>query len=415
MRAVELVILGLVGVVILTQALIDLEVALDLGAWHANAPVVDLAALALLPLAAWGWLRRRTPLPGPRGYALFLLASVLSLLAALHPAESLHHLVRKPLFLYLAYGLGLAWAVARAVPRAHSRMLLLVWAGGTGALSLGTSLARIAAGNTLWFSTIEGITPNHKTLAVALAGALPLVVGAASELRGREARPAGLALGLALGAIALSASKSAWITTALALGLWWPRGPARRPLSLRPRLVLPVLVLGFALAYYAPVLVGSKTMLDAARSRHSLNVRAWQLFEAHPFVGAGSGVSTQVEMVTFPHYRINGVDAHGVIQKVGAETGLLGLAGFGWFALATGAGLRRRWDGRRVGLSYGAAGTWLTLHLNLLLSTETFSPTHWVPLALAWGLSQRPPDPPDPAGPHRPPGETAAEGAPCAS
>ena len=31
--------------------------------------------------------------------------------------------------------------------------------------------------------------------------------------------------------------------------------------------------------------------------------------------------------------------------------------------------------------------TFCTLHANLLLSTETFSPTHWGPLALAWGLS----------------------------
>ena len=362
MKLAGAVITVLLAVILLSQDLVDLELALDLGSWHANAPVVDLAALVLLPMALWGWWRRPSPLPMPRAYALFLVASVLGLALALQPAEALHHLVRKPLFLYLAYGVGLSWVVARAVPRRHTLVLLLAWAASTAALSLVTSVGRIAAGNTLWFSAIGGITNNHKTLAVALAGALPLVMGLATDSSAdRPLRKAAkVAAGLVLVAVALSASKTAWITSVVALALFWPR---TRPLGLRARLVLPSLALAFALAYYAPVLVGSKTMLDAARSRHSLNARSWMLFKEHPLVGSGSGMSVVAEMVTFPHYRVNG----------------------------TGVALRRRWSGRPSGLDYGTVGTWGTLHLNLVLSTETFSPTHWVPLALAWGLAHATP------------------------
>ncbi len=401
MRVRELVFSGLLAVVLLSQALIDLEFAADIGPWHANAPVVDLAALALLPLAALGWLKTRSALPGLPGYALFLGASALSIAVALYPDRALHHLVRKPLFVYLAYGCGLSWVVARAVPRDRTAALVIAWASSTALLSLVTSTLRIGAGNSLWFTTIQGITPNHKTLAVALSGALPLLLGLATRPEtGRLRSAARGGIFLALAAIALSASKSSWITTAFALGLFWPRATPtsapRRPLSLRPALVVPVLILGFALALYAPVIIGSKTMLDAARSRHSLNVRSWRMFAESPGLGSGTGMSTEVEMITFPHYRVNGVDAHGAVQKVGAETGLLGLAGFGWFTLATGAALRRRWRGSPdgpvfYGLSYGALGTWATLHLNLVLSTETLSPTHWVPLAVAWGLSHHSP------------------------
>ena len=99
-------------VILLTQSLIDLELAVDLGAWHLNAPVADLVALALLPLAAAAWLRDRTPLPGVAGYLVFLVASALSLYEAIQPAEGLHHLLRKPIFLYLAYGFGLGFVIA---------------------------------------------------------------------------------------------------------------------------------------------------------------------------------------------------------------------------------------------------------------------------------------------------------------
>lgn len=374
-------ILALLTGALLTQAFIDLEIAVDLGPWHANAPLVDLFGLALLGAVAMvGWRAPIAP-PGWRGYALFLLASAISVQAAIDPGAALHHLLRKPIFLYLTYGLALAWAVARAADEATLRRAVLGFALGTAGLSLATSGLRIVAGDALWFQPIAGITPNHKTLSVALAGWVPLVLVWRDRWAGRAAL---LALALA---ILASASKTAWITLGFGLAWVWPAG---RPLASRPRLIAPILAGALALALYAPILLSSKAMLDAARSRHSLNVRAWEMFLAHPIFGSGTGMNVVHEQVIFPHYRVNGVDAHGVIQKIASETGLVGLAGFVAFALGVGAALRRRAQETGEALDHAAWGTFLALHLNLLLSTETLSPTHWVPLGLCWGLCCRP-------------------------
>ena len=40
-------------------------------------------------------------------------------------------------------------------------------------------------------------------------------------------------------------------------------------------------------------------------------------------------------------------------------------------------------------LHLGIWATFVALHANLLFSTETFSQTHWIPLGLLWGLSER--------------------------
>ena len=371
---------------VLTQSYIDLELAADLGGWQANAPVTDLAALALVPLAAWGWLRgQRHPLPGLLGYLLLLLAGVLSLRTAPEPATAVHYLVRKPTFMYVAYGFGLAWAAQHAISRRWLWRGVVAWALSTAAVSVLTSAARIGGGEGLWFAQIAGLTPNHKTLAVSLAGGLPLLLATG---RRRVAAVVGVAL-------LLSASKTAWLMAALAAGLVWPRA---RPVALRWRLSLPAAALAVALAYYAPLIMNSRAMLDAARSRHSLNHRAEKMFLHEPLTGTGVGMSTAIEMATFPHYRVNGVDAHGVIQKVGGEMGLLGLAGYGGFSLAALVALRRRWraaGATHAGEAYGALTVWAVSSAGLLLSTETFSQTWWLPAGLAWGLAHRPPPPAD--------------------
>ena len=369
-------------VALLTQSYIDLEVAADLGGWHANAPLADVAALLLVPLAAWGWLRgQRHPLPGLPGYLLLLVAASLSLLRTPDLAASLHTLIRKPLFLYVAYAFAAAWAAQHAVRRRVLIGGVLAWAASTAGVSLLTSGARIFAGDTLWFQQIAGLTPNHKTLAVSLAGGLPLLL---AHPRYRRAVP------LLLAAIVLSASKTAVLMALLALGLFYPTA---RPLAWRLRLAVPLAILGVLLAYYAPLIVDSRAMLDAARSRHSLNHRAWLLFAHAPLTGSGIGISTVAELNTFPHYRVNGVDAHGVIQKIAGELGLLGLVSYATFTAGTGLALYRRWQqAAEDPLRYGALAAWGVSTAGLLLSTETFSQTWWLPLAITWGLAHTDPE-----------------------
>jgi O-antigen ligase len=389
-KALAFAIVALVVGVILTQDLIDLELSTDIGAWHANAPIADLLALALLPLAlfAAGHPRSWPALPAPVAYGLFVAASLASVATAVAPADSIHHVVRKTALLYLLYGVGLSVAVARVVPAVVVYRATLVYAIATAVVSLGTSVLRVAAGDALWFTGLQGITPNHKTLALALSAWVPwLLLG--GTVNGSK-WPSRIAVVLVAGATLLSFSKSGLIAVGMGLLLLVPRG---RPIGLRPKIIVPAMIVAYLLSLSAPLLLQSKTMLDAARSRQSLNVRAWEMFEHHPLTGSGSGGNVVYEMVTFPHYRVNGIDAHGVIQKIASETGLLGLLTYGAFVVLGTRGLWRRWDGKPYGTGYAELVTWGLLHLNLLLSTETFSPTHWIPLGVVWGTAVRRDDP----------------------
>lgn len=388
-RALDGAVVAAVATVLTTQAYVDLELSADLWGWQANAPVVDIAGLFLLVVvgAAWrggmlGPLQWRPP--APAAWLALIAVAVAGLPGALFPLVSAHAIARRAVFAWLVYGVALSLAAATLLSAARLRALVLFGAALTAAVSVGTSVLRIVGGDALWYQPLAHLTPNHKTLAVSLAGWLPLVFAwARSTGAGRTAARA-VALA-AVAAIALSLSKTAMLAAAFAVGWHWP---SRRPLATRLHLVVPALVGGALLAYYSPLLIDSKVMLDAARSRHSLNERAWMLFTADPLLGAGLGANTLVELVTFPHYRVNGVDAHGVIQKIASETGLLGLLAWSAFTATVG---RRLWrlQGRSL-WHHAALGTFFGLHLQLLVSTETFAPTHWAPLAICWGLSFRP-------------------------
>ena len=398
----------LLALILLTFPYIDLAVNLTAFGRHLDTPVADLAAAALLGLVALGAVFRGAlrleatgagpgvlrgmyqdlrP-PGPWGYAVLVGVGLVALGTVANRGEAAWFLFRKPIFFYFAYGVALA-TVVRSTSPATLRALLRATILVTATISVASSIGRIAAGNTLWFQALDGLTNNHKTLAVALAPLVPLLLGLR---RGRL----DLALaGFALLAVALSVSRTAWIASAAGLAFFavW-RGYT---LASRRGLVLVVVVAGMLAALYGPLLTRSHAQMDAARSRHSLDKRAWSMVEEAPLLGAGGGANVRHEMRTFPHYRVNGVDAHGVVQKLASEYGLLGFAGYLAFVGAVALRLRRnapvsalRPDGLAAAhLGLGVWAAFVALHVNLLLSTETFSQTHWVPFGIVWGLSHR--------------------------
>ncbi|MDP2309760.1 MAG: O-antigen ligase family protein [Pseudomonadota bacterium] len=398
-RALAAAVSLLVCLLLVSFPYIDLALDLTLLGRHLDTPLADLVGAALVPVAALAWLLRRglaraggraaPRAPGLPGYALMVAVGLLALATVPDPGASAWFLLRKPVFFFVAYGVVLASAVAHVVTPTLLRRILLTTIAVTSLVSLATSVGRIAAGNTLWFSAIDGLTNNHKTLAVALA---PLVPLALSLRRGRVDTTIA---GLAVVAIALSLSRTAWIATAAGLTflLMW-RG---RTLASRRGVLVSVVIIGVLGSLYGPLLMRSSVQLDAARSRHSLDKRAWQMAAEHPVLGMGGGASVRVEMQTFPHYRVNGVDAHGAVQKVLGEYGGVGLLGYVAFVGAMALRLRRRAPMARPGgdglahrdVDVGIWAAFVALHVNLLLSTETFSQTHWIPLGIVWGLSHR--------------------------
>ena len=67
-----------IGLLLLTVGYIDLELSLDLPGWHANAPVADACALALLGLALTRGRAAWRDVPQPRAWAAFLAVGALS-------------------------------------------------------------------------------------------------------------------------------------------------------------------------------------------------------------------------------------------------------------------------------------------------------------------------------------------------
>lgn len=364
---------------VVSSPYIALAPAFAVGPLQLDTPVADLAAAALVPVAMLLVGARAAP-PAWGAWAALLAVGALGVATSDAPAAAVQVLARKPFFLWLAYGGALAGIVARS-PRGWARRTLLLTVATAALLLLVSSIARILAGEALWIRAMDGLTPNHKTIAVALAPMLPLLWG----LRRGHTDRAIVALGLA--AVALSASRTSWI--ALAAGAAHVIAWRGRPLAARRGAVAAVVLAGALAAIYGPVLSRSITQLDAARSRHSINLRAVDMFERHPWVGMGAGASVRWEEVTFPHYRVNGVDAHGVVQKIAGEHGLLGL--LAWLAATAWMALRVR---ASAVSERGRAlwGAFVALHVNLLFSTETFSQTHWAVLGLVLGLTRRPED-----------------------
>lgn len=353
---------------------------LPLPGWQMNAPVADWLALLGIVLAL-AHRRQPVPLPAPRAFLAMLAVGVLAAVFGIQPLPSIKWLVRQPLFLYVAYLACLPQLLAQLTPRAVHRLLLAA-VGLTAAVSLASSVPRILSGFGTWWSAIDGLTPNHKTLAVWLAPMTPWL------WRHRRDRPTAAVGGLTALALLLASSKAAWL--AAGLGLAWEIRLAGRPLVHRWRLTAATLLLGLGLALYAPLLLGSRTMLDAARSRHSLNMRTWYMLREAPLLGQGPGSHLVAEMVEFPHYRVNHVDAHGALQKVAGEQGVLGVLAWLGFTVSLGGAAWRRYSEQPSADGWTWLGVGTVLHFNLLLSTETFTQTHWGLLGVAWwGVHQR--------------------------
>lgn len=344
-----------------------------------SAPLADwggLLLLGLLPLCvATGVAPRRLP-PAPVAAAVFL--AVVGLAAATSPeaGPSLHEWVRKGAFNYLAYGAALAAAVS-ILPERGARRGVAVVVLALATVSVVTSLERIARFGPGEVRAIGGLVNNHKTLAVALAPQIPLALWAwRGEARGAWRRIAALGTLLLPAAVVLSHSKTAVVVLAVALALDRLRARGARRLLLAAAVALPLVLAAVGIGW-----LGSERQRDATSARHSLDLRAWELFASRPLLGHGPGASVRHVAEDWPHLRVNGVEAHGVVQKVAAEAGLAGL--LAWGALALGL-MRHLARGPNPALDAG-----ILLHGTLLLSTEAFTASHWVPLGIALGIASR--------------------------
>lgn len=309
-----------------------------------DVPMSDLAAL--VALAAWAfrllfvWQKRKQTdwkpwLPLGISFGLLVLAHVLSMfsLAAPNPLFVIKYALRPVLFAYMAWVL-LPVNFLRSQRRLITTLGVLIASGTFFALDGLRSL--FVFGEVLHRARplpIFGVSPigiNHNVLAEWLVFVAPLALCAAALEKVPQKKNLYYLLAGFMTFIALCTfARSAWIAIAIQacfVGYFQYRQQIRE----RLRSILTTLFLLSPLAIYM-ALFSSRTEIEGSTSSRAMLIGiAWNLFINNPIFGAGAG--TFVDRVggtwLFVYEYGAPLDSHGMIQKIAAETGMVGLLAF---------------------------------------------------------------------------------------
>lgn len=361
--------------------------------------VIALGSLGLWTIRERAWRDVWQRLPILRGYALLAvahLASALSL-ARPDPLTVIKFSLRPVAFSYLAFV---------ALPN----VFLRTWRDvriAFGGFVLGASLFAIQGFfslfvNEQWsvlglhrarplpFFGVYPIGANHNVLAEWLVVAAPFALALACWSHDTRIKRwlYGAAM-LCATVAALTFARSAWIVlVAQALVLlatvWRDSLRALWRLFTRGLWMVVVPLVGYMAWFSLTSQVASST--DA---RAMLTGIAWRWFTLHPLVGAGAGTFYGHVGETVAYRLLFGgpMDAHGILQKLAAETGLFGLGAYAVVSLTIlmiivqtvrRIGWRHRIGEGFVYASVGVLGAWVYQ----LFNTTYWSAKLWLPIGL---------------------------------
>ncbi len=336
-------------------------------------------------------------LPVVAGFGMIVLAQVLSALSGAQPDPLLvlKYALRPVLFVYLA-AVALPANFIRSWRRIDEACMALVALGSWFALD-GIRSLFIFGGDALGLYrahplTLFGVNPlggNHHALAELMVLVAPLAW--ALSLRAHSERRAFVYKSLAglFWLIALlTFARAAWLVVMFQLlvmswFLW--RSWVRRYWKTIAYVALGFLPFTLYMIWFSL----QPGVEDSTLARTLLLDVSWRFFLDHFLVGVGAG--------TFPE-RLTHVwafvvefgaaeDAHGMIQKVGAETGLLGLSALGLTGWSVFHLVRGQW--RKAGLRAEERAWFMCLVVAALgafsyqlFSTSLWSPRVWISIGL---------------------------------
>lgn len=325
------------------------EFALGRRAFGGSVDMAVAEAILLTLLAAWGlkivllWIKRRDlnwkpRLPLAWSYASLVGAHIVSAFSSLQPDPVLtaKYAMRPVLFCYLAF-------VAMPVNFIRSRRRLVatlgcvsavgIFAAMNGAISLlfvDATSQFIRRAHPLPLFGIPALGDNHNLLAELMAVTVLTTYALAQivkKQKTKELLTAASVFQLAIGL--LTFSRTVWIVfilQAVVLGMVEYREVLRRHLSsIFAALLLILPLVGVMLQ------IGASDVASSSNStRLALAEIAYQVFLTSPIIGSGAGTfvdrvgSAQVFLIEYGEP----LDSHGVLQKLAAETGVVGLAAF---------------------------------------------------------------------------------------
>jgi hypothetical protein len=236
---------------------------------------------------------------------------------------------------------------------------------------------------------MQPLGENHNLLAEWLSFTAMATLALISLVRSaRSRRLLALLAGFQAVIALLTFARSLWIVMALqavllAAFVW--REELKRYASIALIAVLFLLPLGALMASFSSAAV----VQSSTSSRWMLTEIALNAWSQSPFIGAGAGTFVSIverTAVFFIEYG-NPMDAHGWIQKLLAETGLIGLAAAAWFLIETGRFVRRALKGfppgspeRTVMLILCAAAAGAVAYQ--LFNTNYWSGKLWFPIGI---------------------------------
>jgi len=364
--------------------------------------------VAIILLITWAlkviflWVRRNDvnwkpwlPLALPMG--AIVATHILSLFSPLHPDAILviKYAIRPVLTSYLVY-VALTVNFVRSPRRVRMVLGIVVATGVFAALNGFASLGISDPGQAfprarpLFMFGTHPLGDNHNLLAEWLSftsmASLALISLTKSK---RLKRLLGIAVAFQVVIALLTFARSLWIVMAfqaalLAFTVWREELKKYAPMALMAILLL--IPLGIVMAAFS----ATPTVQSSTSTRWMLTEIAFNYWEQSPIIGAGAGTFVNLverTSVFFIEYG-NPMDSHGWIQKLLAETGMLGFLAVAWFVIAAYQFMKREIASFPVRsharnailiLSFSALGSLLYQ----LFNTNYWTGKLWLPLGIA--------------------------------
>ncbi len=317
-------------------------IGIELNLYNTNIPIIDLIALCLLIAffinrllkAISGKQLKKLYWPFLIPFAIFLSISLLSVLFSDNFSQSLYYFLRWLIFLYLAYIFVPANIIEN--PKILKNTIIIVFISSllvllSGFLSLYgqdiyDSFFRIQGLNI--FNTFP-FGKNHNLIAEFLNIGVFLTLIIREFLKNNRLKSLiDLLFILFILAIVLTFSRAAWITLILQLFIYLVYKAYYKK---KERIAIILFSLLFIIIV-SPLFIRMEKLQDAnigsTQSRVLLNNVAIEAFKEKPFLGYGSGEFYNLvdRNIRFKAQHGEAIDAHGVLAKILAESGIFGLS-----------------------------------------------------------------------------------------
>lgn len=312
-----------------------------------NAPLADIFSLFMISVFLVKYVLGYVMIPENTAkrlfplvltYLLYLGVSFVSIFSAYNHniGESLHYFVRFPLFVFLAYFMYPAFHL-RSAKQFEKVFDVLYFVGIAiafyGLLSLG--FAEHASSLRVEPFGIFGFYPlgqNHNLIAEVLAMIFPVGLYQAYKYSHKKRYLMGTLFILFIGLMTLSRAFAVVVAVEV-LVLFLNKNFREKFLPLVKKWKMPIIVLFLGFALYMGVFMVSDTVTSSNSSRILTTDISWFYLKQSPILGNGPGMYMDILENTYAYTLDHGeaLDAHGLLQKLAVETGILGILTFGLF------------------------------------------------------------------------------------